>query len=323
MNSVHTLSVQDHEEDLVNMKQLDSKTARETLGVMQALSGEKEPEVKFLLEKVKSGHAKIKHSSLQNQDVTKAVNMTIMRSLRYGLVATAITYKQCDEITKELLKGVLPKMGIIRTANTTLATSPRNMQGVVHLYILQLVDHLKVICNHSGDTTDTGTLLRNKLEAITIQAGKGGSPLNFNPGEIKWIEHSWWTNTLIACNDYNIRIKGKTNQLSTWTTNDSFLMDDFSQSYPPESFSAFLCSINRVRLYFQVATRSDIQLACGWRCNTKIFQDTMVDLKFPSKRAYNWPEQGRPTKNDFKNWTIAIEEVYGLTNINHTFRQEH
>ena len=113
MNSVHHLLVQDHEGALLSMKQLDTRTARETLGVLQAPSGDEEPEVKNLLEKVKSWNARTRHSSLQRQDVTRAVNMTIMRTLRYGLVATAMNYKQCDIITKELLKGVLSKMGII------------------------------------------------------------------------------------------------------------------------------------------------------------------------------------------------------------------
>ena len=78
MNPIHTLSVRDHKDDNVQMKQLDPETARETLGVMQAPSGNEEPEVEYLLQKVKAWNAKIKQSSLQQQDVTKAVNMRIM-----------------------------------------------------------------------------------------------------------------------------------------------------------------------------------------------------------------------------------------------------
>ena len=109
--------------------------------------------------------------------------MTIMRTLCYGLVATALTYDESDLITRQLLRGALPKMGIIGSANTILATSPSTMRGVglINLYVLQLVDHLKVICNHGGEQTDTGTLLRNELEALTIQAGLGGSPFSINP----------------------------------------------------------------------------------------------------------------------------------------------
>ena len=103
------------------------------------------------------------------------------------------------------------------------------MQGVglIHLYILQLVDHLKIICNHGGEQTDTGTLLRNELEALNIQAGLGDSPFDINPLRTPWIEHCWWSNTLEAMFRYNIQIKGDIKTLHKWTDNDSFLMDDF------------------------------------------------------------------------------------------------
>ena len=55
--------------------------------------------------------------------------MTIMRTLQYGLIATAMNYDQCNIITKQLISGILPKMGIIRTVNTKLATGTPAMRG--------------------------------------------------------------------------------------------------------------------------------------------------------------------------------------------------
>ena len=178
--------------------------------------------------------------------------MTIMRTLRYGLITTALTYNQCDSLTKQLAQGVLPKLGIICTANTQLVTTPTAMRdvGLIHLYILQLI----VLCNHSGEDTETRMLLRNGLEAITLQVGLGGSPFNLNPEIIPWIEHSWWTHTLAAAHQYNICINGHANELKKWTKNDSFLMDDFSKKYDPGKYGKFLQSINRVRLFLQIAT---------------------------------------------------------------------
>ena len=59
MNPDHTLEVRDREEDIVLMKQLDPTTARETLGVMQAPSGDEEPEVQYLQKKLKTWITKI------------------------------------------------------------------------------------------------------------------------------------------------------------------------------------------------------------------------------------------------------------------------
>ena len=322
LNPLHSLSVRDHEDKIIPMKQLDATTARQTLGVMQSPSGNEDAEVSYLQDKVKLWTAKIKSSPLQRHDVRRAVQMTLMRTLRYGLVATALTYDECDLLTRQVLRGVLPKMGIIRSANMVLTTSTTAMRGagLIHLYVLQLVDHLKVICNHGGEQTDTGTLLRNELEALTIQAGLGGSPFSINPLQTPWIEHCWWANTLEATYRYNIHIRGHTQPLQKWTVNDSFLMDDFRAQYDPTIYKKFLQSINRVRLFLQITTKSDIQLACGWRCNPQIFNKDVTAFNSVSKQFYTWPEQGRPAKNDFINWNIALDETYGITPINKVFR---
>ena len=159
--------------------------------------------------------------------------------------------------------------------------------GLIHLYILQLTDHLTVLCNHGGTNTETGTLLRNELEALTIQAGLGGkSPFNLNPTNKPWIEHCWGTNTLEAAHRYNIRIHGYSAELQKWMKNDSFLMDDFMKTYDPTKYGKFLQSINRVRLFLQLATTLDIQLACGWRCNPKILDLTVSKIPCSSRHVY-------------------------------------
>ena len=87
--------------------------------------------------------------------------MTITRTLRYGLVAMAMSYDQCDHLTKTLIQGTLLKMGVVQTANNVLVTVHQDYRGlgIIHLYILQMIDHLKIICNHGGTTSDTGKLL--------------------------------------------------------------------------------------------------------------------------------------------------------------------
>ena len=92
--------------------------AQETLGVMQAPSGAEDVEVDYLDAKIKKLIGKTRSSALQRQDFTQAVNMTIMRTLRYGLIATAMDLQQCTDLTKHLIWGFLPNMGIVRTTST-------------------------------------------------------------------------------------------------------------------------------------------------------------------------------------------------------------
>ena len=71
--------------------------------------------------------------------------MTIMCTLHYALVATAMTYEQCDHLTRTLIQGMLSKMGVVRTANYVLVTVPQDYRGmgIIHLDILQMINHLK------------------------------------------------------------------------------------------------------------------------------------------------------------------------------------
>ena len=56
MDERHNLQVRDHEEDLVSMKQIPPTQARETLGFMQAPSGDETPELEYLESKLKNGY---------------------------------------------------------------------------------------------------------------------------------------------------------------------------------------------------------------------------------------------------------------------------
>ena len=150
LNQQNQLQVRDHEDNVITMKQIPPTQARETLGVMQAPSGDESAKVEHIRKKLKIWLGKLWASHLQKADVIKATHITIMRTIRYGLIAIALDYEQCDAITGELLSGVLPKMGIVRTANRVLVTAERDFWGfgLTDVYVLQLVDHLKVLCDH-------------------------------------------------------------------------------------------------------------------------------------------------------------------------------
>ena len=251
MDENHTVKVRDHEEDLVTMKQILPTQARETLGVMQAPSGDETPELEYLEKKLKKWITKIRASPLKQKDVTRALQMTIMRTLRYGLVATAMTYEQCDHLTRTLIQGTLSKMGVVRTANNILVKAPHDYRGmgIIHLDILQMIDHLKIICNHGGTSSDTGKLLTVQLESLAIQTGIGGLPFDLDPKKYSWMEHSWWTNTLTALRRYNVNIRGQVPTLNLWADNDGFIMEDIRSTYNTKHDKTSLRSINRVQLY--------------------------------------------------------------------------
>ena len=87
-----------------------------------------------------------------------------------------------------------------------------------------------------------------------LQAGMQGSPFLFNPATVPWIEHCWWRETLCSLQKYDIQIEGKIETLQKWTAEDGFLMTGFATFYQGWGFHAFLQSVNRVWLYFELVT---------------------------------------------------------------------
>ena len=257
-NKNTVLKVRDHKEDIIPMKQIPVTKARETLEVMQAPSGNEDKEENYLHKKLKNWNTKTYHSSLKRQDIMKAVNMTIVRTIQYRLVSMALNFQQGDKLTRTLLKVALPKMGIVRTANNVLATAPTAYCGIgiINFYILRMIDHLKIACNHIGTKTDTGHLLLTTLEIMQQIAGIGGNPFTIKQSEVTCLEQSWWTNTLTAMEKYNVRLEGNIPELQKWTENDTFINGN------RESIK-FYKSINCMRLYHKICTRSDIQHTCG------------------------------------------------------------
>ena len=153
-----------------------------------------------------------------------------------------------------------------------MATAETKLRGLglTHLYVLQLIDHLKVVCDHGGTSSDTGILLSAILEGFVLQAGYAGNPFDLQPEQLPWTEHCWWKITLMAITTYGIKINGKPN-LQTWTQNDSYIMKDFHNYYQENESVPFYQSLNRVRLYLRVVTQSNLQQVEGKLAHPLIF----------------------------------------------------
>ena len=187
------------------------------------------------------------------------------------------------------------------------------------------MDHLKVICDHGGTFSDTGILLSASLESFALQAGYESNPLDLQPDSLPWTEHCWWKIILSATMKYGIKIQGKPTQLQKWMRKDTYFMHDFLDYYEENESVAFYQSLNRVRIYLKVVTRSDLQQANERQTHPLVF--TLLDdpdVTFSnSSRQYRWPIQEKPSVQDLLNWIIALGEVYRVTAAQKIFLHQH
>jgi hypothetical protein len=108
-----------------------------------------------------------------------AYNSFYMPSLGYGIPATTLTKQDCEEIQKPVVKAILPKMGIARSAPRTVVfgTAQFGGMGLTHLAALQVHTRLQYLLGHLRCGDAMGCLMKMLLEYTQLECGCRGNPL--------------------------------------------------------------------------------------------------------------------------------------------------
>ena len=309
-NPADVLRVKNPDGEVEDIKQIEPNEARRTLGVWQAANGQETTQKEVLINKVKEWG--LATENITRKEANTAIISTIGRSIRYPLAATAMDTKQCQEVDKHLKKQVLGKLGVVRTAPGIVAFSPTQMGGIgLHrTEIDQTIDHVKMILQHSHTNSVTGKLIRNSIEQLAIESGLGGNLLKANLDKINYLtENTWIENTIRSCKKYGIEIETNSDGLQKWTDRDEFIMEKAIRTLKGKDLRIF----NKVRLYLQVATTSDIANADGKSIDRDIFLGQRSTSPSPSKMAYQWPHVPAPTRKEKERWMVSLGQVYGNT----------
>jgi hypothetical protein len=115
-----------------------------------------------------------------------------------------------------------------------------------------------------------------------------------------------------ALHTYNITIKSGLGGLQKWTEEDIIIMERMTQASTLEKQI-----VNKVRLYLQVATLSDLTSADGKTISSEILNGQREYLNpSPSRNRYDWPDITKPTKAEIKVWQNAIRCIFVQTGRN-------
>ena len=309
-NQDDIITLRDPNGQIVPIKQIESHTARRTLGVWQAANGQEHTQRDILLNKIKEWGGNT--VGISNKEATTASVSTIGRSIRFPLTATALTSSQCGEVDRAWKRHTLNKMGIAKTAPKEVAFSPVDIggMGLHHTEIDQTIDHIKMIIAHGNMDTVTGKLLRNTIQQLTIETGLQGEPLNHNLENITYLtENTWIENTIRCCRRYKVTFDTDLPQLEKWIDNDDFIMERALRVIKGSEIRTF----NNVRLYLQVATTSDITTADGKRIDPDILRGNRGFSPSPSTHKYKWPHVPEPSQKDKEKWTSVLCRLYHIS----------
>ena len=314
MNEDDEMKVRDTSGEEYPLEQLPVGTARLTLGVWQAVTGDETKEVDHLKEKIMHWKKKVWTSRLSQEEARCAVSTTIGKTLDYPLPATALTTKQCEEVTKEFLKVALPKSGIVRSAARDIVHTPEDILGFgfKDMETKQSIEHVMVMLDHGSRKTVTGRLLRILAEGTLVEIGMEGDLLAMPMASITWAEATWMTNTIEGIARMKIGVENVLPMLSKWKANDRFIMDEIfnSKVFSPQEMN----QINEARLRLQVTTLSDVTTADGRRIKEAILQGQ--EGTSCSSKAYSWPRSIKLTTTEIYIWSKALRVIFtnGINN---------
>jgi hypothetical protein len=112
-------------------------------------------------------------SLLWRSESAVAYNLFYLPSLGYGMCATTLSFRECEEIQRPVINAILPKMGINRKAAIAVVFGAAQFGGLGmdQLATLQWHSRLQYILGHIRCGDHTGQLMRILIEYTQLGCG--------------------------------------------------------------------------------------------------------------------------------------------------------
>ena len=311
MDPTEKLFVSNCDRRLEPLQQLTHKQGRLTLGVHIAPDGNWKDEKTAIREKAQDWAANIREGMVQRSDAWIGLNTHIYKSLGYSLPATYLSKKELNEAWAPAISQGIAASGVVRNLDRTIVFGDTMYQGLGlrHPYILQGIEHIKVLMTHGVSQSLTGMLLRTNIEASKQELGLGGSFFTQNYKLYKGlVTNSWVKSTWQFLWEHKLSLEETTPNLYLTTSQDSYLMEDFKTIGQVDSEKMKV--VNRCRLYLEVTTLAEISNARGGKIRADIFKG-IKNAHTMRKESFYYT--GRPTEKEWNIWRWALYSTYGAS----------
>jgi hypothetical protein len=294
---------------ITQLEQLEPTESRETLGVFLSPDGTNDEAASQLRKKASEWSNLVLTGHLSVEDVRRAMDTTVIKSLEYPLPALTLTEKQCHRIMAPVLQVTLPKTRVCRTFPRAVVYGPKGTLGlgINNLYLVQGSKHIALLHQFLDTDTITGDLLRNSIELTKMYVGHGENLFSLDFSRLgrltppTWISHLWG-----FCHKFKIKIEdGVTSNLTPKRLNDKFIMQEIAQHR--EFSNTELVHINRCRMHLKVMTISDIANGNGQLLRHGVLKGQMMQLDNPTLL---WPRQDRPGIRSWRIWRKAVKRIF-------------
>jgi hypothetical protein len=297
----------------VQVPQLSPYASYRTLGAYLSPSGGMEKSLEVLRNHAKDYATRIQGSMITREAALWSFLLYLLPKLTFPMVALTLTETQCSHIQSPALLALLPKLHLNRNTARSIIHGPRIYGGMdlPHIYTSQGLGQLKFLLGHLRAQDKTCKLILISHGYLQLIVGVSENFLNVSYElHHHWACSSWLTSIWLFLSTLKITIIMKQVWLpSKPTGHDINLMEYFiSRQFSPRQLSR----LNLCRLYLQVISLSDMVSADG-KC---IIGPVLEGKKLMDRRSnLNWPEQGCPSKSDWRLWASALQPLHSNTKL--------
>lgn len=306
-------------------------TARRTLGVHLAPTGNSNAQTKICIEKAETFLGKLKHSNLNQQTKWKAISTVLSPGVLYPLISSMCTKAELDKIEQVMARAKCNALGLNEHFPRALLYGPHNFGGMqlptanAHTAI----ERINYFLFHIRKSTKIGQKLEISLALLQLETGLT-RPFLSSTYETYG---SLATTSLIKCiwaqtEPYGLVLQPNLDYY--WIpklqgTNDISIMDDARVFFDDDDW----IKINRCRLYYQVITLYDLltydcsqvhpEFTSGHRLQSRKSMIMWVNFNKPSKKHFNvWnryiKQYVQPRLNNLTfNWYKKVQPHYNST----------
>ena len=301
--------IRDHNKNWHPLKRHEPDHPEVTLGINLAADGNSEGVSSYLKEKVDEFIGHLRGTRLDRNDVWKALETTILKTLRYPMTATTLSKPQWETIMTPLIKATLPRAGYVRSFPHSVLYGPTEQQGlgIQHPWLLQELIHLETCISELNTDSFLQESIHNNWEDLRLSLGYPGK-LHEAPYERlkECVPHTWLKTVWEFANKQDFQLFDEFPELQKGRENDQFLMEAFTKAgFSPTN----LRDLNTARKQLQVITLADITTADGQKIDPEVWEG-----RPPRQTWHNYTWFRKPDRLDNRRhwdlWREALDKCF-------------
>ena len=282
--------------------------AMRTLGVRVAPDGNFKKEASFLQTKAENFARRLLISRLSRLDTYIFHRSTYVPAMTYSSCVTTMDPATLNNIQRKAICAILEKLGVNCKFPRRVTFGSKELcgLGLLDLSIEQGVRQISHFLDHVFAQDSIGNMILIELRHLQLESGSGIHLLEFPSVDFPYLTPCWLISMREFMARHSIQLTvAKARAVPLAREHDSYLMDVFREL--PNFSGDDLYDINRVRIFLQVTTLSDITDGSG----KNITEDAYEARPMSDRKArLRWPRQLFITTKQRNLWKKAIESAY-------------